>query len=552
MTHKLNINTYMLHRWTLGLAVAAFFAVALGCIWPRAFLWWLAIISAVGAAVYFVHWLMLKNILKKEAENNQERNGLTAEKEELSRRVAEFESYLEQMGYHEYSEMQEKIKALKADYNATESKLSLKAVQLESEIASAKATLDDMTDRYSKAESALSRETKKFSKISAVYKSIDNCIKNWLLYEPRIETCTHPKAEFEEVDMLSPSTDAKIHSMDIKDLRRAFKENERQMESLFVQYEGRYDTKANSAIYALIVVALRSELQSILLNLRHGTTEKANIEIQKALHRARLIASEGNANILPTLTKFLGQLEYHFYEAVKIEHLWYVRKEQQRLEQIAIREQMRQEAAERKALEEAQKRIAEEEAKYQNEMVRLQEALAEAPAEKQAEVQARMQEVQSQMAEMVVQKEKIASLAKGKAGTVYIISNLGAFGDNVFKIGMTRRAEPQDRVDELGSASVPFEFDVHCFIFSNDAVALENELHARLSSNRVNKINPRKEFFVTSVDALEQLVQEIEPTAVFNRTMVAEEFHASQGNEEFLEVLPSSGEEDGDTEEDVA
>lgn len=93
---------------------------------------------------------------------------------------------------------------------------------------------------------------------------------------------------------------------------------------------------------------------------------------------------------------------------------------------------------------------------------------------------------------------------------------------------MTRRLNPQDRVDELGDASVPFKFDVHSFIFSNDAVGLESRLHSILESKRVNKVNRRKEFFYTSVDELEQLVQEIEPTAEFNRTMMAEEFRQSQ------------------------
>lgn len=114
---------------------------------------------------------------------------------------------------------------------------------------------------------------------------------------------------------------------------------------------------------------------------------------------------------------------------------------------------------------------------------------------------------------------------------MYIISNLGSFGENMFKIGMTRRLEPQDRIDELGSASVPFKFDVHSFIFSNDAVGLEAKLHEMLNSKRVNKVNRRKEFFYTSIDELEKLVQEIEPTAEFNRTMIAEEYRQSQSSD---------------------
>ena len=111
---------------------------------------------------------------------------------------------------------------------------------------------------------------------------------------------------------------------------------------------------------------------------------------------------------------------------------------------------------------------------------------------------------------------------------MYIISNLGSFGENIFKVGMTRRLEPMDRVKELSDASVPFMFDVHSFIFSDDAVALEQKLHSILEKNRVNKINLRKEFFNVSIDELEKIVTEIDPTAEFNKTMIAEEYRQSQ------------------------
>ena len=93
---------------------------------------------------------------------------------------------------------------------------------------------------------------------------------------------------------------------------------------------------------------------------------------------------------------------------------------------------------------------------------------------------------------------------------------------------MTRRLNPQERVDELGSASVPFKFDVHSFIFSKDAVLLESKMHEMLNKQRVNKVNRRKEFFRITIDELEELVNKIEPTAEFNKTMIAEEFRNSQ------------------------
>ena len=139
----------------------------------------------------------------------------------------------------------------------------------------------------------------------------------------------------------------------------------------------------------------------------------------------------------------------------------------------------------------------------------------------------RLSEVEALLSQVEEKKEEIVTLQSGKAGTVYIISNLGSFGDSMFKIGMTRRLEPMDRVRELGDASVPFPFDVHSMIFSDDAVALEYRLHKELAQQRVNKVNLRKEFFSVSVDVLEDLVNQIDPSAAFERTMLAEQFHQS-------------------------
>ena len=109
---------------------------------------------------------------------------------------------------------------------------------------------------------------------------------------------------------------------------------------------------------------------------------------------------------------------------------------------------------------------------------------------------------------------------------------------------MTRRLDPQDRINELGSASVPFKFDVHSFIFSKDAVGLEKKMHDMLNDRRLNKVNLRKEFFKISINELEQLVNSIDPTAEFNKTMLAEEFRQSaeldrplSSNSENIDIL---------------
>ena len=163
-----------------------------------------------------------------------------------------------------------------------------------------------------------------------------------------------------------------------------------------------------------------------------------------------------------------------------------------------------------------------------------------------AALNARILELQAQLSDVIVKKDEISKLANGKAGNVYIISNLGSFGEDVFKIGMTRRLNPQERIDELGNASVPFRFDVHSFIFSDDAVGLESRLHEELNSKRLNKVNLRKEFFRVSMDELEELVNSIDPTAEFNRTILAEEFRQSESSNE---IYTTSYDPDEDDEE---
>ena len=112
-----------------------------------------------------------------------------------------------------------------------------------------------------------------------------------------------------------------------------------------------------------------------------------------------------------------------------------------------------------------------------------------------------------------------------KCGYVYIISNVGAFGPDCVKIGLTRRLDPSDRVRELGDASVPFSFDTHAIIYSEDAPALEHALHEEFSATRINAKNMRKEFFRVTLEEVESAVNRLAPDATFFRDIEAQEFH---------------------------
>lgn len=420
--------------------------------------------------------------------------------------------------------------------------------QLEKDFSTKQTLLEELRLQEAKLSKNIKTQTNKLNRSKELVKAINYTFEKYLNYEPSLETIKLPENDLSALEEISPSIMLKLHCMDVKDLRKAFRENDKQINSLLEKYSSRYTTKANQAIYKLMVIALRAELQNILYNLKYEKLDNSIKDVKTVTQKYLKIAGDGNQSIAGTLTKFIGEIEYLFINAVKIEYNYYVKKEQARQEQLAIREQMRQEAEERKALEAERKKVEQEETKYQTEIEKLKEQLAAAKDEELKGLNARILELQSQLAEVVVKKEEISNLANGKAGNVYIISNLGSFGKNVFKIGMTRRLNPQDRVNELGDASVPFKFDVHSFIFSDDAVGLESKLHQILNEKRVNKVNMRKEFFYTNIDELEEIVTRIEPTAEFNRTMLAEEYRQSQSTDEpynsDFALEPEEGEDD--------
>jgi hypothetical protein len=115
-----------------------------------------------------------------------------------------------------------------------------------------------------------------------------------------------------------------------------------------------------------------------------------------------------------------------------------------------------------------------------------------------------------------------------KMGHVYVISNVGSFGENVFKVGMTRRLEPDDRIQELSGAAVPFGFDVHAMIFSEDAPGLETALHTKFADRRLNLVNSRKEYFRVTLDEISAFVQSEGLKVEFNTTPEARQFRESE------------------------
>lgn len=193
----------------------------------------------------------------------------------------------------------------------------------------------------------------------------------------------------------------------------------------------------------------------------------------------------------------------------------------------AQKDQIREEEKVRRELDVAKKKIEKDEMQFNNEINRMMKYLQSTSLEAEKKLYMdKIKELEERLAELCKEKETVLQReSNAKAGFVYIISNIGSFGENVYKIGMTRRLEPMDRIKELSSASVPFEFDVHAIIFSDDAPALENLLHQKFRDHEVNRVNHRKEFFRVDLEEIEKLVKDkYNNTVSFVYTPKADEY----------------------------
>lgn len=198
-------------------------------------------------------------------------------------------------------------------------------------------------------------------------------------------------------------------------------------------------------------------------------------------------------------------------------------KNQEREEQKRIRELIREEEKARREYEKAIRDAEKEEEIIKKAIEKARLAVSKANEEQKLIYETKLEELTAKLREAEEKNQRALSMAQQtKSGHVYIISNIGSFGENVYKIGMTRRLEPTDRVKELGDASVPFAFDIHAMIYSDNAPELETALHKFFISDQVNKVNPRKEFFKVPLSDIRNQIDSMNVHAKW--TMVADAY----------------------------
>lgn len=252
-------------------------------------------------------------------------------------------------------------------------------------------------------------------------------------------------------------------------------------------------------IQKLLLRAFNSECDDIIAHVRISNIDKYEKRILSISETISKLGKSMCISISP------------YYVDLKIKELHlaldYAQKKAEEKERLKeLRAQEREEAKARKEIEEAKKKLEKEQTHYQNALKSLITQLAKDPENvdliaKKEELEADIADTQKAIADVDYRE------ANRRAGYVYVISNIGAFGEGVYKIGMTRRLDPMDRVNELGDASVPFNFDVHALIFTEDAPGLESALHNAFEDRKVNKINPRREFFRVSLDEIKEVVR---------------------------------------------
>lgn len=284
-----------------------------------------------------------------------------------------------------------------------------------------------------------------------------------------------------------------------------------------------------------VVDAFNGKVDSILSKTKRDNYGKLEQQIRDAYQMVNMNGQAfRNARITPEyLDARLQELKW----AVAVMELRMKEQEEQR----RIREQMREEAKARREFERAQKAAAKEEELLRKAMEKAQSMLEKASEEQRAKYEAQLADYAEKLKAAKEKSQRALSMAQQtRRGNVYVISNVGSFGENVYKVGMTRRLEPLERVRELGDASVPFAFDVHAIIESEDAPALEHMLHQELAMMQVNKVNPRKEFFRVSLSDIRALVETHGLSVNWTMTAEAAEYHETLAIEERMKNDPDA------------
>jgi Domain of unknown function (DUF4041)/T5orf172 domain len=260
--------------------------------------------------------------------------------------------------------------------------------------------------------------------------------------------------------------------------------------------------KMTDDFLTLILRAFNGECDAAIFQVKYNNANKLETRINKAFQTINKLSETNRCAIMPS------------YRDLKLEELYLThefleKKQEEAEEQRRIREQMREEERERREIEKVRKDSEQEVKIREQALEKARREVEQATGQQREQLELKLQQMNLQLEEALAKRNEISRAQMTKSGHIYIISNVGSFGDNVYKIGMTRRIDPEDRIKELSGASVPFPFDIHAMIFSENVPETENLLHQYFRDKSVNKVNERKEFFKVTLDEISSAVEKI-------------------------------------------
>ena len=393
-------------------------------------------------------------------------------------------------------------------------------IDIDSEVSKRKADFEILESKLSKLEKGYKEKDFALNQDYLQHKAIyENLLKEVSLLEENLENISY--------GLYKPHYDFKT-SEEYKQRLENIINNEKQMirnESAincFIKWEvsgSRVEGAKMTKQYSkLMLRSFNGECDAAVAKVRWNNIGNMEARIEKAYESINKLGA--THQIIITKDYFdlkLQELQLEF----ELQEKLYQEKEEQR----KIKEQMREEEKAQRDIEKARKEAEEDEEKNEK---ALQKAKAEIDKVKGQELELLTEKIkllEENLQKAHELKERAISRAQlTKSGYVYIISNIGSFGDTIYKVGMTRRLEPMDRIDELGDASVPFDFDVHGMIYSKNAPELENIIHKKLDLKRVNLVNLRAEFFNTTIDEIKIFMNELNLNIQLTKIAEAKEY----------------------------
>ena len=282
-------------------------------------------------------------------------------------------------------------------------------------------------------------------------------------------------------------------------------------DTLSIQSYGFHETKygfENSTLYKNKLAEVRDQQKQLIKNktaTHHNPEKEFILDTEKRIHK--VFDEINNLTHMQEVSLSKEYLNLKIAE-LYLKHEYEFKKHQEKEEQAVIKDRLKEEAKTLKELESTRKKLEKDELRFQNTINEVHTKLESATESEQAKLLKKLTDTEAKLKVLTQTKQAIQSREQNvTAGYVYIISNMGSFGEDVYKIGMTRKLDPEESIKELNGLSVPFNFDIHAMIFSEDAIALEKKLHKRFSKNQLNKVNATKNFFKVPLSEIEDFLQ---------------------------------------------